>query len=155
MSKRVFSKNVLNGVLLLILLISPTLAVGKDIPLGKWWHNPRVSEQLNLSEEAKSKLDEIFVESRRKLIDLKSSVEREQFELENLLESEVLDEAAVIEQFKRLERARGNLSAERFNFILEVRKTLGLERFQRLKMFHEKMRREKIRRWREGPALKK
>lgn len=75
MSKRVFSKNVLNGVLLLILLISPTIAVGKDMPLGKWWHNPSVSEQLNLSEEEKSKLDEIFVESRRKLIDFKSSVE--------------------------------------------------------------------------------
>lgn len=68
-----------------------------------------MSEQLNLSEEEKSKLDKIFVESRRKLIDLKSSVEREQFELENLLESEVLDEAAVMEQFKRLEKARGNL----------------------------------------------
>lgn len=81
----------------------------KNAHLGKWWHNPRVSEQLNLSEEEKSKLDKIFVESRRKLIDLKSSVEREQFELENLLESEVLDEAAVMEQFKRLEKARGNL----------------------------------------------
>jgi hypothetical protein len=43
MSKRVFSKNGLNGVLLLILLISPTIAAGKDMPLGKWWHNPRVS----------------------------------------------------------------------------------------------------------------
>ena len=87
MSKRVFSKNVLAGVLLLILLISPTIAVGKDNPLGKWWHNPRVSEQLNLSEEEKSKLDEIFVESRRKLIDLKSSVEREQFELRTSLKA--------------------------------------------------------------------
>ncbi len=155
MLKRVFSKNVLNGVLLLILLISPTLAVGKDMPLGKWWHNPRVSEQLNLNEEQKRKLDEIFVESRRKLIDLKSSVEKEQFELENLLESEMLDEAAVMEQFKRLEKARVNLNTERFNFILEVRKTIGLERFQRLKMLHEKMRREKIRRWREGSDVKK
>ena len=126
MSKRVFSKNALNGVLLLILLISPTIAVSKDMPLGKWWHNPRVSYQLNLSEKEKGKPDEIFVESRRKLIDLKSSVEREQFEIENLLESEVLDEAAVMEQFKRLEKARGNLSTDRFDFILEVRKTIGL-----------------------------
>ena len=77
------------------------------------------------------------------------------FELENLLENKVLDEAAVMEQFKKLERARGNLSTERFNFILGVRKTIGLERFQRLKMFHQKLRREKIRRWREGPDLKK
>lgn len=110
---------------------------------------------LPIPEKEKGKLDEIFVESRRKLIDLKSSVEREQFELENLLEGEVLDEAAVMEQFKRLEKARGNLSTERFNFILGVRKTIGLERFQRLKMFHQKLRREKIRRWREGSDVKR
>jgi hypothetical protein len=68
-----------------------------------------VSEQLNLSKGEKSKLDKIFVASCRKLIDLKSSVEREQFKLENILESEVLDRTAVTEQFKRLEKARGNL----------------------------------------------
>jgi uncharacterized membrane protein len=155
MSKRVFSKKVLTGVLLWIPLISPPIAVGKDMPLGKWWHNPRVSEQLNLSEEEKSTLDALFVESRRKLIDLKSSVEREQFELENLLESKVLDEAAVMEQFKRLEKARGNLSTERFNFIPGVRKTIGFERFQRLKMFHQKLRRYWKRRTMEGLSLKK
>ena len=148
-------KKILNGVLLLTLVITPAVAMGRDMPLGKWWHNPRVSEQLNLSEEEKRQLDEMFIESRRKLIGLKSSVEREQFELQTLLESETLDEAAVMGQFKRLENARANLGTERFNLLLKVRKTIGFERFQRLKMFHQKMRRERIQHWRNGPDFKK
>jgi Spy/CpxP family protein refolding chaperone len=129
--------------------------MGKDMPHGKWWHSPRASKELNLSDEEKSKLDKQFVESRRKMIDLKGSVEREQFELENLLESESLDKAAVMEQFKRLEKARTDLAAERFNFVMYVRETLGFERFQRIKMFHGKLRREKRHRAMEHPGRDK
>ena len=93
---------VLRGVLLLVLVTSPTIALGQDLPSGKWWHNPKVSKQLNLNEAEKSRLDQEFVDSRRTLIELKSSVERERFELENLLEKEALNEAAVMEQFPTL-----------------------------------------------------
>lgn len=134
------------GMLLLILVASPNIAAGQDLPSGKWWHNPKVSKQLNLSEAEKSRLDQEFVDSRRKLIELKSSVEKEQFELENLLEREALNEAAMMEQFKKLEKARAGLSSERFSFLVQVRKILGLERFQRLKMFYGKLRHQKVRR---------
>jgi Spy/CpxP family protein refolding chaperone len=140
---------------LLLLLSSPAIAIGQELPFGKWWYNPRVSQQLNLNETEKSKLDKEFVDSRRRLIELKSSVEREQFELENLLESEALDEAAVMEQFKKLEKARASLSSERFNFLIQVRKILGLDRFQRIKMFYGKSRHHKMRRNMEGPGPKK
>ena len=137
---------VLSGTLLLILMTSSTIALGQDLPSGKWWHNPRISKQLNLNEAEKSTLDKEFVDSRRKLIELKSSVEREQFELENLLESEALNEAAVTEQFKKLEKARASLASERFNFLMQARKILGPERFQRIKMFYGKLRHQKMRR---------
>ncbi len=133
----------LSVMLLLVFVASPGIAMGPDMPHGKWWHNPQASKELNLSDEEKGKLDKSFVESRRKMIDLKGSVEREQLELENLLESETLDKAAVMEQFKRLEKARTGLATERFNFVMQVRETLGFERFQRIKMFHCKLRQEK------------
>jgi len=87
---------VLSGMLLLILVTSPSIAVAQDLPSGKWWHNPRMFKELNLSKAEKSRLDQEFVDSRRKLIELKSSVERERFELENLLEKEALNEAAAV-----------------------------------------------------------
>jgi Spy/CpxP family protein refolding chaperone len=140
---------------LLLLVSSPAIALGQDLPSGKWWHNPRVSKQLNLNETEKSRLDKEFVDSRRKLIELKSSVEREQFELENLLESEALNEAAVMEQFKKLEKARASLASERFNFLIQARKIVGPERFQRIKMFYGESRHRKMRRNMERPGSEK
>ena len=146
---------VLSGMLLLILVTLPSIAVTQDLPSGKWWHSPRMSKELNLSEPERSRLDEAFRDSGRKLIELKSSVEIEQFELENLLETEALNEAAVMEQFKKLEKARSSLASERLRFLIQVRKILGLDRFQRIKMFYRKSRHQKMRRDMEGPGPKK
>ena len=146
---------VLCGMLLLILTTSPTIAVSQDVPSGKWWRNQRMSKQLNLNKTEKSKLDQAFVNSRRKLIELKSIVEKERFELENILENETLDEQAVKEQFNKLEKARANLAGERFNFLVQVRKILGNERFQRIKMFYGKLRHQKMQGKTENPRAPK
>jgi Spy/CpxP family protein refolding chaperone len=127
----------------LILVVLPVVGSAKDVPGGKWWRNARVTKHLDLSDQEKQELDDKFVESRRKLIDLKANVERERFELDNLLENEELNEQVVIEQFKRLEEARSRLSLERFGFLMEVRKTLGFERFYQLKTLHAQRRHQK------------
>lgn len=144
--------NVLTGIVLLIMTISPTITMAQEMPFGKWWHNPRMFKQLNLTDAEKAKLDEAFRNSRRKLIDLKSDVERERFELGNLLEHQALKETAAMEQFKKLEKARTNLSTERFSFLLQARKILGAERFQHVKMFYGKSRQQRMRRNMEGPG---
>ena len=146
---------VLCGMLLLILTTSPTIAVGQDMPSGKWWRDQRMSKQLNLNKEEKSKLDQAFVNSRRKLIELKNIVEKERFELENILENETLNEHAVTEQFKKLEKARASLAGERFNFLVQVRKILGNERFRRIKMYYGKSRHQKMHRKMENPRAPK
>jgi Spy/CpxP family protein refolding chaperone len=127
----------------IVLLLVPMIGLAQDMPHGKWWRSQRAAKHLDLTEEETARLDEKFVESRRKLIDLKSNVERQQFELDNLLESEVLDEAAMMEQFKKLETARADLSTERFSFLLQVRHILGFERFLKIKALQELRRQKK------------
>ena len=139
----------------LILVILPTVAVAQEVPFWKWWQNPQISKEIGLSDAEKTKLDEEFLNSLRKLIDLRRDVEREQFELGDLVEREALNEASVMEQFTRLEKARTNLSTERFNFLLQVRKILGPERFQRLKMFYGKSRRHGMRLKMEVPGTER
>ncbi len=123
---------VLIGMFLFVFAVSTTLAFGQEIPHGKWWYSRHSSEKLNLSDEEKSKLDDKFFESRFKLVDLKSAVEKERLKLDKLMESETLNEKAAMEQFKKLESARADLAAERFGFVMEVRNILGFERFLQL-----------------------
>jgi Spy/CpxP family protein refolding chaperone len=129
------------AILLFSMTALPNVVICQDAPMGKWWHNPHMSKQLNLTDEEKNKLDEQYVETRRRMIDLKSNVERERFELETLIESDDLDEDSTKKQFKKLEKARTDLAGERFKFLMESRKILGNERFRAVKQMYKKNKR--------------
>ncbi|MDY6852985.1 MAG: periplasmic heavy metal sensor, partial [Thermodesulfobacteriota bacterium] len=105
----------------------------EKIPPGKWWRIPKVAEEMNLSDEEKQRLDDVSLTFRRKAVDLRSRLEKERIELGVLFEKEQIDEAAVLAQFKKVESARSVLALERFNVLLEVRKLLGRDRYERLK----------------------
>jgi Spy/CpxP family protein refolding chaperone len=124
----------------------PAAAAGQDVPPGKWWQIPQVSRRLDLTAGEKNRLDDLFYASRRKLIELKGRVESEQLKLDHLLEAANTDQKAVEAQFERLESARSALADERFQFLLEVRRILGFERFRELKMIYREFMHRKTRR---------
>jgi Spy/CpxP family protein refolding chaperone len=120
-------------ILLVIFLITPVLAAAQKVPAGKWWYNPKIQKNLNLNQNEIGKLDKLFANSRRQLINLKSQVENEQFELDQLLSQKKVDDNKVKKQFQKLEKARKNLANERLEFVIGVRNILGADRFQQLK----------------------
>ena len=126
-------RNVFSVILLIIFLIAPLIAAGQDVPAGKWWYNPKIQKNLGLSKNEVGELDKLFAKSRRKLIKLKSEVENEQFELDQLLGQSQVNDAKVKKQFQKLEKARNKLANERLQFVIGVRNLLGPERFQQLK----------------------
>jgi Spy/CpxP family protein refolding chaperone len=95
-----------------------------------------VSERLDLTDEHKSQLDRLFIENRRNLIELRSRLETEQLNLAELLDREPFDESALMAQYRKLESARSRLAAERFQYLLEVRRILGSDRFRRLEAIY-------------------
>jgi Spy/CpxP family protein refolding chaperone len=131
-------RNVFGIMLLVILMILPVIASGQDVPAGKWWYNPKIRKNLSLSQNEIDQLDKLFANSRRKFIEFKSAVEREQFELDQLLSKKKVNNAAVRKQFQKLEQARKNLADERLTFVMGVRNILGSERFQQLKSNYKK-----------------
>lgn len=133
-------KNVWAGIILFYMIILPGLTAGQDVPAGKWWYNQKVVQNLNLTQKEIHQLDQLYVDSHRKLIELKNAVEREQFELDTLLGKKEVDDARVRKQFKRLESARTDLADERLRFVIRVREIIGAERFQQLKTSYRKWR---------------
>jgi Spy/CpxP family protein refolding chaperone len=125
--------------MLLVFLVNlPVTSAGQEVPAGKWWYNPRIQKNLNLSHNEIDHLDRLFAKSRRKLIKLKSEVENEQFELDQLLGKKKVNDAEVKKQFKKLEKARNELANERLQFVVGVRNILGRDRFQQLKSNYKK-----------------
>jgi Spy/CpxP family protein refolding chaperone len=131
-------KNAFSVILLAIFLIAPLIAAAQDVPTGKWWYNPQIQKNLKLSQNEIGQLDKLFANSRLQLIKLKSEVEREQFELDQLLSKKKVDDAEVKNQFQKLEQARKKLANERLDFVIGVRNILGADRFQQLKSNYQK-----------------
>ena len=133
-------KTVLIAALLTLISGLPDVAAAQDVPSGKWWYNKKVVQNLNLTQKEVGQLDRLYENSHRKLIDLKSAVKREQFELDTLLGKEPVDDAEVHKQFKRLEKARTDLANERLGFVIRVREIIGADRFQQLKTSYKNWR---------------
>lgn len=129
-------KQFIAGISLIVFLALAPLAIGQTMPSGKWWRDPGIVKQLDLTAKEAKQLDKLFVKSRRRLIELKNQVEKERFEYQTLMESQNLDESAVNRQLQKLEKARTAMNAETNRFVVEVRKILGHDRFQKLKRIY-------------------
>jgi Spy/CpxP family protein refolding chaperone len=87
---------------------------------GRWWVNPRVVEQLKISEEEQKTLDGILIEHREKLIDLRASLQKTELKMEELAMADKLDEAAVTEQIDRVAQARAELEKANAHYLLAI-----------------------------------
>jgi Spy/CpxP family protein refolding chaperone len=128
-------KSVWSGLLLLVVFLPSTL-LGQGMLHGKWWHDKSIVDELELTDSEKQDLDEKYIDGRRKMIDLKSEIEKQRFELDLLLGTRGIDKQKIMERFESLEQARSELSRTRFEMIMGVREIIGAERFQELKSMH-------------------
>ena len=126
----------------------------EDLPRGKWWRMPEVASELKISSDEQAKLDDLHYKHRNQMIDHKSDLKKAQIALEWFIEKEKLDESACKDQFQNVLEARNKLSTERYNFLIEVRKLLGYERFLQLKPKFYELRKEKSRKDNERRAPK-
>ena len=122
--------------LLFLLVILPSTLMAQGRMHGKWWYDKSVRDELALTDDEAGILDEKYTASRRKMIDLKSDVEKQRFELDILLGSQDADKGQILSRYESLEQARQKLSRERFEMFMGVRETIGAERFQELKLMH-------------------
>ena len=126
-------------------LTGPGMALGSY--KWRWWHNDDIITQLNLSPDEIKRLDDAYVASRQRMIEYKGRVDAERFMLEELLSHPEIDETAVREQNRRMESARSDLAAERFDFLLKSREIIGYERFQKLIEIQRHWREERKKKW--------
>ena len=131
-------KRVCSVLMFFFLVLTSVTAFAENVPSGRWWRNARVVQELSLTSGEKQRLENAYQNSRRKLIQKKGRVETEQIELENLMGRRKINEKAIRAQNRKLEKARSDLADEKFAFVIEVRKIIGHERFQKLVNIYRK-----------------
>jgi len=126
-------------------LTGPAMARGSS--KWRWWQNDEIVTQLKLTPEEIKELDEAYVESRRRMLEIMGRVEAERFKLEELLSRPKIDAAAIRGQNRKMESARSDLAEERLDFLLKSREVLGHERFQKLTEIQRQWREERQKKW--------
>jgi Spy/CpxP family protein refolding chaperone len=114
-----------------------------DLPPGKWWINRRVIQQLELTREQQQKIESIWMEDRKELIDLKAELDKSQLDLAELIRREVVDEAAALAAFDRVQGARMTLERKTFLMRIRIKNVLTAQQQRRLEELSEMLRRNR------------
>jgi Spy/CpxP family protein refolding chaperone len=122
--------------MLLFLFFVPTALQAQERIHGKWWWDNAMAAQLKLTDTERKNLDEKYTESRLRLVDLKSDVEKERIKLDMLLGRQDATKEQITAGYEGLEKARANLAKERFSLLIDMRDIIGVERFQELQAMH-------------------
>jgi Spy/CpxP family protein refolding chaperone len=104
-----------------------------NIPYGKWWRTSEVAKKLDLTSQEQQELDNLYVQSQWNMIEVRSNMHKQEFEVEVMLDQEKFDEFACMDRFKKYQEAKAQFMKEQFRFLVKVRKLLGLERYRELK----------------------
>ncbi|HEX6497245.1 MAG TPA: periplasmic heavy metal sensor [Acidobacteriaceae bacterium] len=116
-------------------------------PRGRWWNNTEIAQKLGLSADQQKKMDDIFLQSRLKLIDEHASVEKQEAILEPLLSAEQPDESRILAQIDKVAQSRAELEKANARMLLGLRgvlttaqwktlQTLGPERHEHIIIRH-------------------
>jgi Spy/CpxP family protein refolding chaperone len=110
-----------------------------------------VVQKLGLSKELVQKIQDITFESNEQLINLEADLKRAQLELDKLLRAASPNENAVLQQVEAVGRAETAVRRNRIGLMLQIKRLLGPDNWQKLEAELGDMRRE-IRILRRGPG---
>jgi Spy/CpxP family protein refolding chaperone len=110
-------------------------AFGHQDGHGRWWNNPKVVERLKLTDEQRKAFDNILLEHREKLIDLRASLQKAELALEPLMGNDQPDEAKILAQIDKVAQARAELEKANAGFLLAIRARLTPEQWKLIQAF--------------------
>ncbi len=102
------------------------------VPPGTWWKNPDTVAALSLTTAQQSKMDDILRQNRIALIDLKASLEKEQINLEPLLNANPVDSTKAMLEISKIADLRAGLEKANAKMLLGLRSVLTAEQWTKL-----------------------
>ena len=100
---------------------------------GRWWKDAEAVKTIGLNDEQVQKIEQIFQDSRMKLVDIHATLQKEEIKLEPLIEAENPDESAVLAAIDRITAARASLEKANAQMAFAIRRVLTPEQWKKLR----------------------
>ena len=128
----------------LVLSLAVTRCTGEASAQGfKWWQDDKFQQELSLTPEQISRLDEIFQTLQPTLKGQKETLDKLEARLSKVINDPKSDEAAMLQIAERVETARGELSKSRTLLLFRMRRILTSDQDVKMKALHEQWVRER------------
>jgi periplasmic protein CpxP/Spy len=122
-------------------------ALGLRGPQGRWWNDPDMIQKLQLTDDQRKAMDQILLDHREKLIDMRAAVEKSELGLEPMLSDDQPNESQILAQIDKIAQARAELEKANARFLLAIRSKLSPDQWKQL----QAARAERIQRRGMGP----
>jgi Spy/CpxP family protein refolding chaperone len=120
---------------------------------GRFWNDPQIVDQLKLTEDQRKAMDQILLDHREKLIDMRGNVEKAELAMEPLMSADQPNESEILAQIDKVAQARAELEKANARFLLALRAKLTPEQWKQLQAMHNQRhegREGMKRRWKDG-----
>jgi Spy/CpxP family protein refolding chaperone len=104
-------------------------------PPGQWWQNPEVAKLLALTDDQKNAIDGVLRQNRQQLFDLSMAVQREDFNMQGLMDADQPDEGKILAEVDHLAQARAELEKQNARMLLAMRRVLTAEQWRKLQEY--------------------
>jgi Spy/CpxP family protein refolding chaperone len=114
--------------------------LGPNGSAGRWWNNAAVVQRLTLTDDQRKSMDQILLQHRANLIDMRASLEKAELAMEPLMQADQPDENAILAQIDKVAQARADLEKANARFLLALRAKLTPEQWKGLQAWRSERR---------------
>jgi Spy/CpxP family protein refolding chaperone len=107
-------------------------ALGVRGPQGRWWNDPDMVQKLQLTDDQRKAMDQILLDHREKLIDMRAAVDKAELGLEPLMREDQPNESQILAQIDKVAQARAELEKANARFLLAIRGKLSPDQWKQL-----------------------
>jgi Spy/CpxP family protein refolding chaperone len=131
-----------------LLALAVLVAVAWPVSAGqggkfKWWQSERFVQELALTREQSTRIEEVFQASWPALHAAKADLDRLETELSQLIADGVASETKVLQQIDRVEASRSAMGRTRSLMLYRMHRLLTADQRVKLKALYEAVEREK------------
>jgi Spy/CpxP family protein refolding chaperone len=100
---------------------------------GKWWYRPAIKDKLELTLDQTEKINKIWIEHRKRIIDTRGEIEKTYLDLANLMDQPTVDKQGAYRLAERLAQLQAQQTEQRIKMTIDIRQELSVEQFDKLK----------------------